>query len=198
MEDGHIEGNSFAVLVLRPAQRLPKSWERVGAQHKRQIMNAYRCVIHILPITLILLTSCRKEETGDAPSSSEAMLSKAARPTPSYLVKGDPACFDVMRDCIWEAPTCNSNGEMPIDNSCTPGYLCAGGVAFLKGSGANYGPWHVIQPRTRPNGFKCLRVRFTGAASSITAGYYNATTGQWTVLSGPNFQAQQVTPPAGC
>lgn len=160
-------------------------------------MNTFTALTRTLPLTLLLLASCAKEELHNAIADHSGQ-EKSGKPTPTYLVKGDPACFDVMRDCVWESATCNANGQMWNQTPCSPGYLCAGGVAFLKGTGSNYGPWHTIQPRTRPNGFMCLRVRFKGTASGETIGEYNAATGLWTVLTGSNFQAQQVQPPAGC
>lgn len=161
-------------------------------------MNTFPLLSRTLPLTLLLLASCAKEEMPNTIADRTGNQEKSGKPTPTYLVKGDPACFDVMRDCVWESATCNSNGQMWNQTSCSAGFVCAGGVAFLKGTGSGYGPWHTIQPRTRPNGYKCLRVRFKSAASDETVGEYNAATGLWTVLSGTNFQAQQVSPPSGC
>jgi hypothetical protein len=160
-------------------------------------MSTYRSLLRMMPLAMAFLVSCTQEEV-EKPLDRSTDYTKSGKLTPNYLVNGDVACFDVMRACNWESATCNSTGEMLIQTPCTVGYVCAGGVAFLKGTGTNYGPWHIIQPRTRPNGFKCLRVRFKSTASQETVGHYNAVTGTWTVETGSNFQAQQVSPPADC
>lgn len=167
----------------------------VGTQETRRTRRSFFATTW-LGLSLLLLSSCAKEDAlpPHQPASSTGAL-KSASP---WLVLGNTSCYYIMNDCIWESPTCGSSGKLNFTTPCSSGYVCAGGISMLKGTGSSFGPWYIIQPKSQPAGYKCLRVRFKAGYTNDLVGSYSTVTKRWTVFTGTNFEAVQQNPPTPC
>lgn len=185
-------------LVIPSAQRMPKSWDRVGQQKQTMIMRIYvrrpfmGCLSFALSVGL--LTSCSKENITDEPVSAALGASDMGAPK---------ALTSFIRVTNWTtSPTftdgCNLwvntlNGYVRFFNgaSCSlgNGSVSVGGTAaqecFTQVDCTASNQWNWLRASTGPANRKWLRFRFdygfnhtSGTGHLVT---YNHATGIWSV-----------------